>query len=357
MFRTFAIPLPWGELVKRTLKEFSADNCLGLAAQLAYYFLLALVPAIVFLVALTSFMPGQIIEQMVTSLSAVAPGEMTQIVRDQMSAIAGGSNAGLLTFGFAMALWSSSAALVSLTDALNRAYDIEESRPWWKVRLTAILLTVALAAFVLAAFALVLVGPTAAEWLADRVGLGAAFEWTWKIVQWPLAFALVTAAIALLNYFGPDADQDWQWVSPGAVVATLLWLLASLAFKFYVANFADYNATYGSLGGIIVLMLWFYISGMAILAGAEMNAEIEHASPYGKDPGEKVPGERKKLGARAARAFTEAGRKAPAAARDRAPAPERFVPRPAYAAGGRSLLRKLPLLLVAWWWDRRRTPQ
>src|SRR3954464_12178515 len=127
MFRTFAIPISWGELFKRTLNEFTADNCLGLSAQLAYYLLLALVPAMVFLVALTSFFPPQLIDQMIGALGRVAPGEMTQIVRDQLTTIAQGQHGGLLTFGFAMALWSSSAAVVAMTDALNRAYDIEES--------------------------------------------------------------------------------------------------------------------------------------------------------------------------------------------------------------------------------------
>ena len=103
----------------------------------------------------------------------------------------------------------------------------------------------------------------------------------------------------------PDAEQDWVWITPGAVLATVLWLLASLGFRYYVTHFADYNATYGSLGGVIVLMLWFYLSSLAILVGAEMNAEIEHASPYGKAPGEKVPGEKRKLGARARRAWEQ----------------------------------------------------
>jgi membrane protein len=119
---------------------------------------------------------------------------------------------------------------------------------------------------------------------------------------------------------GPDAEQDWVWITPGSLLATLLWLIASLAFRFYVTNFADYNATYGSLGGVIVLMLWFYMSSLAILVGAEMNAEIEHASPYGKDPGEKVPGEKRKLGARARTAWEQRmqdSRVVPTAARRR----------------------------------------
>jgi membrane protein len=354
MFRTFDIPISWGELVRRTWREFTADNCLGLAAQLAYYLLLALVPALVFLIALLSYFPPQVINQLTSAIETIAPPEMATIVRDQLASIAQGQNGGLLTFGFLMALWSSSAAVVAVTDALNRAYDIEEGRPWWKVRLTAILLTVGLAAFILLALGLVLVGPMAAEWLAARTGLGGAFEWTWKILQWPIVIALVAIALGILNYFGPDADQDWEWVSPGAVVGTLLWLAASLAFKYYVANFGNYNATYGSLGGIIVLMLWFYISGLAILAGAEMNAEIEHASPYGKDPGEKAPGEKRKLGARAARAWSGSGTRKP---QDQPAAPPRpFEPRPAHAqTSDRQLFPGVPVFLAAWWFRRKNT--
>jgi membrane protein len=293
MFRTFEIPLSWSELLRRTWKEFNADDCLGLAAQLAYYLLLALVPALVFLIALTSYFPPRLIDQMISSVGTVVPGEMAQLLQDQLRTIAQGQNGGLLTFGIAMALWSSSAAIVAIVYALNKAYDIEEARPWWKVRLTAIALTIGLAVFVLAALGLVLAGPALAEYLADRTGFGGAFEWSWKILQWPLVLGLVATALGVLNYFGPDAEQDWAWVTPGAALGTVLWLVVSLAFKVYVTNFASYNETYGSLGGIIVLMLWFYLSGLAILAGAEMNAEIEHASPYGKTPGEKVPGEKK----------------------------------------------------------------
>ncbi len=358
MLRAFDIPISWSELLKRTWREFNADNCLGLAAQLAYYLLLALVPAMVFLVALTSFLPGHLIERMISTAATFAPGAITDLLRDQLTSISEGGHGGLLTFGFLMALWSSSAAVVALTDALNRAYDIEEARPWWKVRLTAIGLTVGLAAFVLVAFALVLLGPTLAEWLAARTGLGSAFEWTWKIVQWPLVVALVATALGLLNYFGPDAEQDWAWVSPGAILGTVLWLLASLAFKIYVTNFGDYNETYGSLGGVIVLMLWFYLSGLAILAGAEMNAEIEHASPHGKNPGEKVPGQRKTLGAHAAQAQGGPGTPAQAPARQPAPAPRPFHPQPQamrVEEGGRRLFPGIPVFLLAWWFRRKGT--
>ena len=153
------------------------------------------------------------------------------------------------------------------------------------------------------------------------LGLGGAFALGWKVLQWPVVFALVTVAIGIVNYFGPDADQDWVWITPGAVLSTFLWLVASLAFKLYVTNFSDYNATYGSLGGAIVLMLWFYISALALLFGSELNAEIEHASPHGKAPGEKVPGERKKIGPRAARAFEEQQRRGTATGASPAPSP------------------------------------
>jgi membrane protein len=292
------VPLSWRELVKRTIKEFVADNGPGLAAQLAYYFFFALFPAILVGIALASFLPLEhFLDRVVTTLGGVMPGDVIAIIQDQMRKISQGGDGGILTFGLLVALWSSSAAMVGLIDALNRAYDIEEGRPWWKVRLLAIALTIALAAFILVAFALVLVGPTAAEHLARVTGLGPIFEWTWKILQWPLILALVSFGTGLVHYFAPDAEQRWVWITPGAVLTTVLWLLASLGFKFYVSNFASYTETYGAIGGVMVLLLWFYITGLVMLFGAELNAEIEHASPYGKAAGEKVPGQKRAIGA------------------------------------------------------------
>src|SRR5690349_9348048 len=132
MFQTFSIPISWSELFKRTVKEISDDDCLGMAAQLAYYLLLALVPAIVFLVALASFFPADTVAQMIQSLRAFAPGDVVQLVEEQLRRVANGEQGGLLTIGIGMALWSSSAAIVSVSAAMNRAYDIEEARPWWK---------------------------------------------------------------------------------------------------------------------------------------------------------------------------------------------------------------------------------
>ena len=297
MLRAFRVPLTWKGLAKRTANEVMADNVLNLAAQLAYYFFLALFPALLVLLAIISFFPvHDLMNTIMTTLARIAPGEVLQIVRDQIQKIANGNNGGLLTIGVLGAVWSSSSAITAIVSALNEAYDIQESRPWWKVRLLAIGLTIALAIFIVVATTLVLVGPTLAEKAAGWFHLGPVFEWTWKILQWPFVFALVSLGVAVVFYFAPDAVQRFVWITPGSLLATALWLLISLGFKFYVANFTSYNATYGAIGGVIVLMLWFYVSSLAILVGAELNAEIEHASPYGKDPGEKVPGERKKIG-------------------------------------------------------------
>jgi membrane protein len=316
------LPLTWRELLTRTGKEFVADNGLGLAAQLAYYFFFALFPAVLVGIAFASFFPLEhFVDRIVGTLGGLLPGDVVGILRDQIRKISEGNHGGILTFGLLAALWSSSAALVGLIDALNRAYDIEEGRPWWKVRLLAIGLTLALVALILFAFALVLVGPTAADYIAQVTGLGAVFAWTWKIVQWPVVLALVATGAGFLYYFAPDAEQEWVWVTPGAVLAAVIWLAASLGFKYYVANFATYTETYGAIGGVMVLLLWFYLSGVVMLAGAELNAEIEHASPYGKAAGEKVPGAKRVIGALAYRRYLIRPPTPPSPAPARLPAP------------------------------------
>ena len=332
MLRAFRIPLTWPDMLKRTAVEVMADNCLGLAAQLAYYFFLALFPALLFLVAVISFMPvSGLLDAVTAMLARVAPGEVIAIIQDQILKIANDKSTGLLTLGMLGTIWSCSSGMTAIVDTLNQAYDIQESRPWWKVRLMAVGLTVALAIFIVASLTLVLVGPTLAEKAAVWAHMGPAFAWTWKVVQWPLVFALVTLGIALIYYFAPDAEQDWVYITPGSVLATVLWLIISLVFKYYVANFTSYTATYGFIGGAIVLMLWFYVSALAVLVGAELNAEIEHASPYGKDPGEKVAGEKTQLGPLAERTWREkktAGTLKPAIARGNCDVDADLLPAP-----------------------------
>jgi membrane protein len=304
MLSRFRVPLSWGQLLKRTVKETIADDVFNLAAQQAYYFFFALFPALLALISIASFFPvHNLTDKLVGQLGQVAPKDVVDIISAQLSKISGDNAGGLLTLAFIFTLWSSSGAVVAMCSTLNAAYDITEGRPWWKVRLVAIGLTIGLAIFMLVSMTLVIGGPWMAEQIADRTGLGGAFEWTWKIVQWPLVFLLISTGLALLYYFAPDAEQEWIWITPGSVLATALWIAVSLGFKYYISSFGNYTETYGLIGGVMVLMLWFYLSGIAILVGAELNAEIEHASPYGKDVGEKVPGEKKKIGALAERNY------------------------------------------------------
>ncbi len=306
MLERFRVPLSWPQLLKRTINETIADDVPNLAAQQAYYFFFALFPALLAMIALASFFPvHNLVDEVVTMLGRFAPKEVITLVTGQLKEISGANAGGLFTFAFLVTLWSSSAAVLSMCSTLNAAYDITEGRPWWKVRLIALALTIGLAFFILVAMTLVIAGPALAERLAVSLGLGTAFKWTWMMLQWPIVFTLVATAIAIIFYFAPDAEQDWVWITPGSLLATLLWVAVSLGFRFYVTNFGSYNETFGTIAGVAILMLWFYLSGFAILVGAELNAEIEHASPYGKEPGERVPGEKKKIGPAAQREYEE----------------------------------------------------
>jgi membrane protein len=306
MLASLRVPLTWTDLIKRTVKEALADDIFDLAAQQAYYFFFALFPALLFVIAVASFFPLEtLVGDAVAMLSRFAPQAVIDIFTTAMTSLSKQNSGGILTFGFLITIWSSSGAMVSIITTLNAAYDVTESRPWWKTRLIAVCLTIALATFILVSTFLVIAGPTVAEHVAASMHLGPAFKWAWWLLQWPIVFALVASAIAVVYYYAPDVEQDWVWITPGSVLATLLWLAVSLVLKTYYQLVPDANAAYGAIGGIMVLMLWFYCSGLALLLGAELNAEIEHASPFGKDPGERVPGEKRVVGARAQRLYEE----------------------------------------------------
>ena len=306
MLAHLRVPIGWKDLLKRSVKEALADNVFDLSAQQAYYFFFALFPALLFVIAVASFFPLQgLIDNVVTMIARIAPADVVKIITDSMLALSKQNSGGILTFAVLLAVWSSSGAMVSITSTLNTAYDVTESRPWWRTRIIAIGLTVGIAVFIVASMFLIIAGPTLAESLASRMQLGPAFTWTWMVLQWPVVFALVASAIGLVYYFAPDVEQDWVWITPGSILATMLWLVVSLALKFYYQFTPNANAAYGTIGAVMVLMLWFYVSGLALLLGAELNAEIEHASPYGKAPGERVPGEKKVIGPRAQRLYEE----------------------------------------------------
>ena len=306
MLAYFKVPLSWMEIVKRTGKEALADDIFDLAAQQAYYFFFALFPALLFVLSVASFFPlASLTDNVVGMLGRVAPRDVVQIINTQLRQLGDRNSGGLLTFAFLVTIWSSSGAMVSIITTLNACYDVTESRPWWKTRAAAVGLTVGLALFILASMFLVLAGPAVAEHLSNKFYLGDAFKWTWWILQWPVVFVLVATAIGLIYYFAPDVEQDWVWLTPGSVLATVLWIIVSLGLKLYYQLVPNANASYGAIGGVMVLMLWFYVSGLAMLIGAELNSEIEHASPFGKDAGERVPGEKKVVGPRAQRIYEE----------------------------------------------------
>ena len=278
MFAYFGVPIPWSEVAKRTVKEIGDDNCFGLAAQLAFYFLMALFPALLFLVALLGQLPIEdALSELLAALGTVAPQELVRLLRGQLARIAEGSQVSLLTLGIIGAIWSSSAAMVAIIDALNRAYDVKEWRPWWKRRLLATLLTAALAVFIIIALTLVLVGPAMAFRLANWLGLGSAVALLWALIRWPVILFCVVFSVDLVYHFAPNRRGRWVWITPGSVLATALWIVSSFAFRVYVTNVGGYTATYGAIGGAIVTMLWFYVSSIAILIGAELNGVIEDA--------------------------------------------------------------------------------
>ena len=302
MFLYLERELSWTDLARRTVKDSIQDDVAGIAAQLAYYFFLSLFPALLFLVALASFFPlYSFTDESMRLLGPIAPEAVVTLLQDQLTSLSNSGDASLLSIGLLMALWSSSAAMVSVIDAMNRAYDIEDSRAWWKRRAIAIALTIGLALFILTSFGLIVAGPWLADFVGRHLGLAPALTLAWKTLQWPVVFLLASTGFGVVYYFAPDAEQEWVWITPGALVATVLWFLASLAFRYYVVNFGNYEEAYGTLGGIILTLLWFYITGLAMVIGAELSAEIHRASPWGKNPGPQIVGQRKRLGLAASR--------------------------------------------------------
>jgi membrane protein len=278
LFAYFRAPASWPDIAKRTIREIDEDNCFGLAAQMAFYFLLALFPALLFLVALLGYIPVEkATAELISTLAAVAPGEIVTLLREQLEQIARGNHAGVLTAGFIGAVWSSSAAMVAIIDAMNHAYDVAEWRPWWKRRFLAVVLTIILAFFMLVALMLILIGPALASRIAAWFGLAPAVALAWRLIRWPVMAMCIVLGVDLVYHFAPNRKTRWVWITPGALLATALWIASSFGFKFYVANVADYTATYGTIGGIIVTMLWFYACGLALLVGAELNGVIEQA--------------------------------------------------------------------------------
>lgn len=292
--------ISWWELGKRVWTEANNDRLFGRAAELSYYFLLALFPLLIFMTSAIGLVLGSDMgarQQLFNYLARIMPASAFQLVNDTMVEVSQASGGGKLSFGLLAALWAASNGMSAITDSLNATYDIEEGRPWWKQRLVAITLTVALSILIVSALLLVVAGGHIAEGIANAYGFGPAFAIAWKIVQWPIALAFMILAFALIYFFAPDLrDQKWTWLTPGAAIGVALWVLVSLGFRVYLAFFDSYSATYGSLGAVIILMLWLYFTGAAVLIGGEINSEIENAAaetgePEAKERGEKSPDE------------------------------------------------------------------
>ncbi|MET3922892.1 YihY/virulence factor BrkB family protein [Arthrobacter sp. UYEF20] len=269
----------WKYIAKKTLREFTKDQCPDLAAALTYYSVLSLFPALLALVSLLGIF-GQAEKTTSALLEIVggfAPADTVKAIRQPVQELSSSSTAGFaLVIGILIALWSASGYTVAFARAMNRVYEIDEGRPFLKLRGTVLGVTIVnlLIVAVLAAM-LVLTGPVA-ESVGNAIGLGGVFLTAWNIAKWPIMVLLVVLAIAILYYATPNVKQPkFRWMSLGSFIALVIFLLASVAFAFYVANFSSYNKTYGAIGGVIISLLWLWILNMSLLFGAEFDAEME----------------------------------------------------------------------------------
>jgi membrane protein len=268
----------WGGVLKRTFSEFSADNLTDWAAALTYYGIVALFPALIALVSILGLVGQSATKPLLDNLGGFAPGPAHQILENALSGLTqsrGGAGI-LFVVGLGGALWSASGYIGAFIRASNIIWDVEEGRPIWRTLPLRLVITVTmLLLLAVSAVAVVVTGP-----LADRigklVGLGGTFVTVWDVAKWPVLVIVVSFMFSILYYASPNVRQPgFRWVTPGGVFAVVAWIVASAAFGLYLANFGSYNKTYGSLGAIIIFLVWLWLSNVAILLGAELNAELE----------------------------------------------------------------------------------
>ncbi|MCU1509025.1 MAG: YihY/virulence factor BrkB family protein [Glaciihabitans sp.] len=269
----------WMYVLRKTAREFSTDQCTDLAAALTYYGTLAVFPALLAFVSILGLFgdPQATTDSLLKFLQGVVPPSTLSAVREPIANLAKSPAAGFaLVVGIVGAVWSASGYVRAFARAMNRIYGIQEGRPFWKLRPVTLLVTVlAIVAAVIAALLLVLSGPLA-EQVGTALGLGSGVLVVWSILKWPLLLFLAVLLVAVLYYVTPNVKQPkFRWMSVGSLVALVVWALASVGFAFYAANFSKYDATYGSIGGVIVFLLWVWISNIALLFGAELDAEVE----------------------------------------------------------------------------------
>lgn len=268
----------WMGVFRRTVKEFKADNLTDWAAALTYYGVLALFPAIIALVSIIGLVGPSATQGLLDNLSKLTPGPANQIVTDAVNQVASGRGTAGVAFvlGLAGALWSASGYVGAFARASNAIYEVDEGRPFWKLRPMQLVVTAVMILLLAAcAIAVVVTGPVARQ-VGDVIGAGSAAVTAWDIAKWPVIALVVITMFSILYYAAPNVKQPgMKWITPGGVAALVLWLIASAAFAFYVANFSSYNKTYGALGGVIAFLVWLWVSNIAVLMGAELNAELE----------------------------------------------------------------------------------
>jgi membrane protein len=266
-------------LVTGVYRRSVHDEILDRAAELSYYFAFALLPTLLFLTALLGLLPvPDLMPLLMGYADRVLPGDAASLIKKTLAEVVRGASGGLVSIGALMALIGASSGMRSIMKGLNAAYGIADRRTWWNKRLIAIALTLVVSLFTLNGLLLLVFGARLAEAIADFVGLGPLFTVVWKLFRLPVAILLVLTGLTLVYYLAPATRRMWSWITPGSAFAVISWLLTSLGLRFYVGYFDYYNnATYGSIGGLILLMLWLYCSGLALLMGAEIDATIEQA--------------------------------------------------------------------------------
>jgi membrane protein len=266
------------EVARATMKEFSQDDCLGLAAESAYHILFSIFPLAIFAASMSAIINSifglDLFGKIMSALTSVLPTDARTAIAAPLAKVLSNQSGGLLSFGIVTALWSGSAAVSTFIKALNRAYDVEETRPFWRRKGTEILLTLFVGIVAAAAFIVIVFGGKLGDVIARHIGAGSVFTLFWNILRWPLILVFISLALAVLYWVGPNIKQKFQWISPGAILATIAWLLAIGGFGIYVSKFGSYDKTYGTLGGMIVLLLVFYISSMVIMLGGQLNSEL-----------------------------------------------------------------------------------
>ncbi|HMX25716.1 MAG TPA: YihY/virulence factor BrkB family protein [Blastocatellia bacterium] len=281
-----SLPVPLSPSLPFTLRrlwdKLFEDEVFGRAAQLAYYWLFSLFPLLIFMTALLAFLPiPHSLDYWFGALNHVLPNDAFALINQTFRQVISRRRHGLLSFSILVAVWAASSGMESIIGSLNKAYGAKVSRAYWREKLLAIELTLGLAVFVLTALTLIFFGESVGLRISEYFGLGAAFRTTFNILQWPVGSILILIAVDLIYYFAPNIKQRWHWFTPGAVFAVVGWLLISFGFRYYVSRFGNYNATYGALGGVMVLMLWFYLTGVVILTGGEINSLQSTRTQFG----------------------------------------------------------------------------